>query len=280
MTQAILPCNGLDKPFGPLAREAALALANGGAGAIVCPVLLNQAPERYKDLLSDKPLLVIDGCATRCATKLAARLNLKIGRKLLIADEVKQSPVKPENILTPGPAAREFIRNLVAAQTAAGREETPAGGAGEFPPPVEFLTVTYDKFVFKIPAAGFYFNENDFWVQPVGRRARIGVTDFAQQRLTDIAFFDPPEIGLVVEQFGEAGVIESVKAVSEIISPVAGRVVAVNTALVEKPEQINADPYGQGWIVELELADFEADRELLAEPAAYADIVHKKAAAA
>ena len=278
MNPAILPCNGLDKPFGPLAREVALELAGDTPEAIVCPVLLNQSPERYQERLADKTLLVIDGCATRCATKLATRLNLRIGRKILIADVVKQSSVKPENSLVPGPEAQEFVRRLVAALSEAGLEESPTEEIVEFPPPVEFLKVTHDKFVFKIPNLGFYFNENDFWVQPVGRRARVGVTDFAQQRLTDIAFFDPPAIGLAVEQFGEAGVVESSKAVSEIISPVAGRVVAVNDEVVKTPETINADPYGQGWLVELELADFEGDRELLAGPEEYAAVVRRKAA--
>ena len=81
--------------------------------------------------------------------------------------------------------------------------------------------------------------------------------------MTDITFFGPPTIGAEVDQFGEAGYVESAKATLELVCPVSGRVVAVNTALSETPELINQDPYGQGWTAELELRDFSADRELL-----------------
>ena len=90
MKYAILPCNGLDKSAGPLAREAALWLVSHEDGELVCPVLLNNSPDRYARVLGELPLLVIDGCATQCATKLANRLGVKIARKLQVAEEVKR----------------------------------------------------------------------------------------------------------------------------------------------------------------------------------------------
>ncbi len=280
MKPAILPCNGLDKPLGPLARELALALAAETGGELVCPVLLNQAPDRYREILAASPLTVVDGCATRCASKLAARLGCKPDRKVFLPDRLKEAGEAPERGLTPGPRALAFAlqeaRRLAAEPlaSAAAREEV------AFPAPAEFRQVEEGKYVFRFPAAGFLFNENDCWAQVVGGRARVGVSDFVQQNLTDILYFDPPEAGAVVEQFGELGTVESSKAVLEIVSPVSGRVVAVNGELKDKPELVNEDPYGKGWIAELELTAFAEDRTFLLEAEAYASLVQGKAAAA
>lgn len=275
--EAFLPCNGLDKPFGPLSREVALCLARESEGEIVCPVLLNQAPERYRETLASAPLTVIDGCATRCASKLAARLELKVSRRVFIPDEVKRAAVKPENGMVPGPQALEFAKQV--ARGAGGDAGAPesASSAVAYTPPTDFIRVTVDKYVFRVPSEGFRFNENDCWAQVSGNRARVGVSDFVQQNMTDITWFDPPEVGAVVEQFGELGQIESSKAVMEIVSPVSGRVVAVNRELKDRPELVNEDPYGKGWIAELELADLAADGTFLIGPDAYAEIVRRKA---
>jgi glycine cleavage system H protein len=138
--------------------------------------------------------------------------------------------------------------------------------------------VTHEKFEFRIPAAGYLFNENDCWVRAVNGTARIGISDYMQQRLTDIGFFTPPETGIRVDQFGELGTVESAKAVFEIIAPVSGTVTAVNAAVVDDPGLVNSDPYGAGWLVEVELENLEQDRELLLDGAAYAKTVKRKAA--
>ncbi|MGB9810018.1 MAG: glycine cleavage system protein H, partial [Caldanaerobacter sp.] len=127
-----------------------------------------------------------------------------------------------------------------------------------------------------VPRSGFYFNENDCWAYVAGNRARVGVTDYVQQSLSDIMFFNPPEVGVEVEQFGELGAIESAKAVFEVVSPVSGKVVRVNEELVSSPELINEDPYKKGWIAELELTDFESDRELLLDFDKYFEILKRK----
>jgi glycine cleavage system H protein len=92
------------------------------------------------------------------------------------------------------------------------------------------------------------------WVRADGTKVRIGITDYAQDALGDIVFVDLPEIGSVVEVGGHLGEVESTKSVSEIYAPVAGTVTAINDALASGPEKLNQDPYGDGWICELELA--------------------------
>ncbi len=88
-----------------------------------------------------------------------------------------------------------------------------------------------------------------------GGRARIGITDHAQQELTDVVYVELPRVGKVVKQGEPIGVVESVKAVSEIFAPLSGTVVEVNKVLEDRPEIVNKDPYGEGWIVVLETAD-------------------------
>ncbi|MHB8993957.1 MAG: glycine cleavage system protein GcvH [Armatimonadota bacterium] len=279
MKCAVLVCSGLDKPLGSLAREVAVCAAEQAECEIVCPVLLNNSPGRYEAVLRDLPLVVVDGCGTRCATKLATQLGLKISRRMLLPEVVKELGETFEDSLRPGPLMQQLACQL-ALQLTADEVEAEAGPEAEavvFPEPADFIKVTHDKFVFPIPSEGYFFNENDAWVQVVGNRARVGITDYMQQSLTDITFFDPPEVGREVEQFDDLGAVESAKAVFDVISPVGGKIVAVNGALEETPELINDQPYTGGWLVEVELGDFEADRELLLTAEEYAVKVKQKA---
>jgi glycine cleavage system H protein len=104
----------------------------------------------------------------------------------------------------------------------------------------------------------------------------IGITDHAQMLLGDLVFVELPEIGYVVERDGDCGVVESVKAASDVYAPVAGEVLAVNEALADAPETINQDPYGDGWIFKLKVAD-AAQLDDLLDADAYA--VHAEAEA-
>ena len=92
------------------------------------------------------------------------------------------------------------------------------------------------------------------WVTVDGKHATIGITDFAQSQLGDVVFLELPSAGRKVAAREAFGVVESVKAASDLYSPVAGRISAVNDKLASKPELINSDPYGEGWILKLELA--------------------------
>ena len=93
------------------------------------------------------------------------------------------------------------------------------------------------------------------WARPEGGRIRVGITDYAQDALGDVVFVELPAVGATVAAGDKLGEVESTKSVSEIYAPVAGTVVAVNEALAASPESMNSDPYGDGWLCEMEAAD-------------------------
>ncbi|HVB92174.1 MAG TPA: glycine cleavage system protein GcvH [Acidimicrobiales bacterium] len=110
------------------------------------------------------------------------------------------------------------------------------------------------------------------WVRVDGTRVRVGITDYAQDALGDIVYVELPTVGSEVTAGGPLGEVESTKSVSEIYAPLAGTVTAVNEALSSGPERINQDPYGDGWICELELAQ-GADPGALLDPPAYEALI-------
>jgi glycine cleavage system H protein len=112
-----------------------------------------------------------------------------------------------------------------------------------------------------------YHPEHD-WVRLDGDNATFGITWFAQDALGEVVFFDPPEVGTKVTKDEPYAEVESVKAVSDVIAPLSGEIVEVNTALADKPEAINDDPYGDGWLVRVRLAD-EGERDSLLDASAY-----------
>jgi glycine cleavage system H protein len=99
------------------------------------------------------------------------------------------------------------------------------------------------------------YTKDHEWIRVDGDLATVGITDHAQQELGDIVFVELPRVGGVLEQSASFGSVESVKAVSDVYSPASGEVVEVNTALADSPEKVNADPYGDGWIMKLRLSD-------------------------
>ena len=102
---------------------------------------------------------------------------------------------------------------------------------------------------------GLKYTKTHEWVKIKNNIAVIGVTDHAQQELTDVVYVELPEAGKTVKKGDELCVVESVKSVSEIYAPVSGKIVKVNAQLDDAPETINASPYDDGWLVELEVAD-------------------------
>jgi len=117
------------------------------------------------------------------------------------------------------------------------------------------------------PADRRYTKQHE-WVQLEGDRGTIGITDYAQKQLGDVIYLELPEVGRKLEAHGSFGTVESVKAVSELFSPVAGEVAEVNSALVAKPETINSDPHGQAWMIKVRVSDPKAVGELM-DAAAY-----------
>ncbi len=105
----------------------------------------------------------------------------------------------------------------------------------------------------EIPKELRYSREHE-WVAVEGKVAAIGITDYAQEQLGDVVYVELPEVGAQVKKDEPFGVVESVKAVSDIFAPVSGTVSAVNRPLVDNPEKVNADPYGEAWMIRVEMS--------------------------
>ena len=112
-----------------------------------------------------------------------------------------------------------------------------------------------------------YSKEHE-WVRVADAQATIGITSFAADELGDIVFVELPEVGSTLQQYASFGVVESVKAVSDLYSPVSGEITEVNDALRDQPELMNSDPFGEGWIARVKLAD-EAELEALMDAGSY-----------
>ncbi len=122
-----------------------------------------------------------------------------------------------------------------------------------------------------VPADLKYTKEHE-WARVQGNTAVIGVTAHAQEALGDVVYVELPKVGSTLTSGKQFGVIESTKAVSELYAPVSGKVTKVNDALTGKPDTVNTDPYGAGWIVEVELSDTKQLAELLSADA-YGDLL-------
>ena len=106
----------------------------------------------------------------------------------------------------------------------------------------------------KFPAELKYTKEHE-WTRTEGKVVTIGVTDHAQSALGDVVFVDLPKVGRELKAGETFGVVESIKAVSDLYSPIAGKVIEVNSALADEPSQVNRDPYGSAWMIKIEVAD-------------------------
>lgn len=124
--------------------------------------------------------------------------------------------------------------------------------------------------------SNYRYTKEHEWVAPDGRTAKVGISDFAQNQLGDIVFVELPAVGAELKAGDALGTVESVKAVSEVYAPVAGKVKAINEELAKKPELINQDPHGAAWMVELELSD-PADANQLMDAPAYEKFVAEAA---
>jgi glycine cleavage system H protein len=116
------------------------------------------------------------------------------------------------------------------------------------------------------------FTKEHEWVRVDGDEAVVGITQYAADQLGDIVFVELPAVGRTLEQFATFGVVESVKAVSDLFAPVAGEVTGINEALADKPELVNSEPFGDGWMVRVRLADATQVDGLL-DAAGYENIV-------
>jgi glycine cleavage system H protein len=112
------------------------------------------------------------------------------------------------------------------------------------------------------------YTKDHEWVRVEGDQATIGITQYAADQLGDIVFVELPDVGRQLAQFATFGVVESVKAVSDLFAPVGGEVAETNGALAERPELVNGDPYGEGWMLRMRIAD-QGQLDPLLDAAAY-----------
>jgi len=119
---------------------------------------------------------------------------------------------------------------------------------------------------------GLLYSKEHEWLKVEGDVGIVGITDYAQNSLGDIVYVELPQVGKTIKQFGSIGVVESVKAVSDLYTPVGGEVLEVNKALESDPALVNRDAFGEGWLYKVKLVD-AAEREALLDPGAYDALV-------
>jgi len=125
---------------------------------------------------------------------------------------------------------------------------------------------------YEVPEELYYTKEHE-WVRVSENIATVGITDYAQKSLHEIVYVELPEVGRELTQGEVMGSVESVKAVSDIYAPVSGKVDEVNEKLLDEPETLNNDPYGEGWIAKIEVTNFEEDKKKLLTPEQYRELL-------
>ena len=142
--------------------------------------------------------------------------------------------------------------------------------------PDEYLETTVDKFIFKVKKDLLY-SDAGVWVQVEDAEARLGLTDYLQQSIGDIAFVEPSAVGTQLSARDSLMDIETIKVTMELPSPVSGKLIQVNEELEMTPELVNEDPYGAGWLARVALDDWETDRQNLLDAERYLEVMRKQA---
>jgi glycine cleavage system H protein len=123
----------------------------------------------------------------------------------------------------------------------------------------------------EIPEHLKYSSEHE-WLAPAGRTAKVGITGYAAEHIGDIVFVELPKVGTTVVAGSSFGVIEAVKSVSELFAPVSGTVVAINERVAKEPELVSSDPYGAGWLIEVDMNN-DGEIAALKDSAGYRDLI-------
>ena len=144
--------------------------------------------------------------------------------------------------------------------------------------PNDVIKLTVDKFIFQFPK-DLRYSEAGLWIRQEETLARLGLSDFAQQRNGDIAFANLPPAGSVLDAGDEIASIETVKVNISLPSPIKGTIVEVNSILQDSPELINQDPYGKGWMVVMRVEELERQLGKLLDAETYSKLVRQKAEA-
>jgi glycine cleavage system H protein len=125
---------------------------------------------------------------------------------------------------------------------------------------------------YTFPADLLYTKEHE-WTRIEGSVAQVGITEYAAKTLNDVVYVSLPTLGAKVKQLGTFGTIESIKAVSELYSPLSGTIRKVNSELLTHPELVNKSPYGEGWIIEIEISNLAAEKPALLDQSQYSTFV-------
>jgi len=268
----------LDKSLGVIARSVALKLIEKRPEIqLICPVLLNTGDEKYENFIKSTKVIVIDGCMTRCASKLVEKREKKPFKRIFIPDMSKKYKIKPSKELTLNEENEKLAEQIMEEiSEELGKVEVKQVLKSREFEILDFFEITVDKYYFKVPKEGYYFNENDCWIKLEGKTALLGISDYLQNAAADILFVEFPEIGSEIEQFDDAGSFESSKTVLQLISPGTGKITRVNKTLENNPELMNQDPYQRGWFIEIELRDFEEDKDLLMNGPDYFEYMKEK----
>lgn len=139
----------------------------------------------------------------------------------------------------------------------------------------DFLEATYDKFIFRVKN-GYLYHPDELWVHIQESFATIGLTDFLQKTKGDIIFLETVAPGTIVQQGEEIGKIETIKAVETLLSPISGKIIAVNPEMEGNPYIINEDPYETGWVYRMEPTNLESDKAVLLSAAGYFELMKEK----
>jgi len=132
-----------------------------------------------------------------------------------------------------------------------------------------------DKFIFTVKK-GLLYAENDVWIELGNGKAKIGVTDFLQRRGGDVVFVDILKKGSIIKRLDEIASYETIKAVMPVTSPLNGVIAEINTSVNEKPELINEDPYGEGWLALISPSNLEEDKQQLISAEKYFELMKSK----
>jgi glycine cleavage system H protein len=139
----------------------------------------------------------------------------------------------------------------------------------------EYLSTTFDKFELRV-RTGYYYTEDGLWISMEEGRVRVGVSDYVQRTGGDVAFVELLKPGSTVERQREFGTLETAKTTVSLLSPMSGTVEEANGRLVEKPELVNSDPYGEGWLVTLAPRKLENELKTLMSADGYFELMLKK----
>ena len=139
----------------------------------------------------------------------------------------------------------------------------------------EYLSTTFDKFELRV-RKGYYYTEDGLWISMEEGRVRVGVSDYVQRTGGDVAFVELLKLGSTVERQREFGTLETAKTTVSLLSPMSGTVEEANGRLVEKPELVNSDPYGEGWLVTLAPRKLENELKTLMSADGYFELMLTK----